>query len=370
MEGRVQYPSTLLAPPGTAEVLARNLRSAREEGFAIGMYFQAFIHGGNPRDPHHIGRLHPEWLSYRSDGASMKDNLLSGGADKPYLDGYFLDPGIPRVTEYLTGILTEAIESYSPDWIVLDQVRYPFPEPAVEGTEAGEQPYGYHPVPRVAFQQAKGEDPLAVKKNANASPSPQADDSIRSAWNLERKAFVDRFVQTVHELLIGSYPHTQLATVGYPDPFFASRTLFQDWTGWIDRGWIGGVVLPHHRGSLTDTSDLDRLAPSLREKIWLAGNLSMEESPAEFFAAHAERARGWISFENRPNGFEEPSLPAPVSETLVRVLDEPVVIAQSEGIQSDEVWEEPTRPSHRQESTPPRFTRFTVSTPTRPRSPE
>ncbi|MCA9410519.1 MAG: family 10 glycosylhydrolase [Candidatus Omnitrophica bacterium] len=343
-EGRIRYSSNLLPAPSNSWDLPTQLRLAREQGFEVGLYFQTFIHGGVPTDPSHIARLHPEWLSYRGDGMALKDFFSKGKESQPHLDGFFFDPGIPRVGEYLTGILTEALERFSPDWVVLDQVRYPFPEPAYEGTGVWEQPYGYHPIPRLSFKEKNGFDPLVGKENVGVGGSQSTQSGVDSGgmdlWNEERRGFVDAFVQRVHELLIASYPQSKLATVGHPDPFLARRTLFQDWPRWIERGWIQAAILPNHLDGIMPPEGLEVVAPSIRERIWLAGSMPLDQSPAAFLSTEGDAAAGWIFFENRPNGFEPEPVEAPPSESLVRTLNEdPVVVAQSEVLESDQVWE-------------------------------
>jgi len=61
-------------------------------------------------NPKHICQTHPDWI--------VKDTRDGATA-------YWLDPGLPEVREYVTGLITELVQDYDIDGIHYDYLRYP-----------------------------------------------------------------------------------------------------------------------------------------------------------------------------------------------------------------------------------------------------
>src|SRR3990167_3091146 len=91
-------------------------------------------------------------------------------SDKYYLrdDQLFVEPGDPRVTEYLTAIAGEIVDRYPLiSGIHLDYVRYPHPVPFIPGSRFNKYglTYGYGELNVKRFKEAAKSDPLSAKDN-------------------------------------------------------------------------------------------------------------------------------------------------------------------------------------------------------------
>lgn len=322
-EGIVHHPANLLPGSSPDSPALQKFHRLKGEGAAVGLYYQVFTQGGRIDRPDHLARLRPEWLSYSRSGEPLRRFIDARPKDLPFLDGLFFDPGVPKFTEFFVALLTESLQTLSPEWIVLDQVRYPAVEPFFEGSAIGEQPYGYHPVSRGNFQREFGVDPLAlVASTVSTSPGESGgrgeDLKKLQAWNDFRREAVNAFIRTVRDHLSRHHPQTRLAVVGYPEPVYARETLFQDWPHWLRENWVDAVILPAHGAAEESLPDLTVFDPLFREKIWLAGALPPDSSPMDFLAQLEiqHRERGWIFFEDRAAGFTQSVPPPAASEGL------------------------------------------------------
>ncbi len=273
MEGRSWYPSQLLPGPATTTESLAVARFAHANGLGLAIYIQAFIHGGDPNKPNHLIKAHQDWLSLDWRGIPMA-SLLSGTISEPStLDGFFLDPGLPRVREFLLALTMEAAQTMQPDWILLDHVRYPLPSPWAARGLPRSQPYGYHPVPRKAFEKDLGVDPAVLVRDASKSAAALGGDErnrMRRDWDRRRLEEVSAFLKSVRSQLRKSHPSCHLGAVGFPDPVRAREELLQDWPQWIRDDLVDAVILPDNAPEKSSTGVLDLLAPDLRGRIWIS----------------------------------------------------------------------------------------------------
>jgi len=251
----------------------------RSRNLLVAAYVQAFIHGGAVDDAGHLAKRFPDWLSSRWDGLSMGAQLRSLSSGQVGLDGVFFDPGIPRFAEFLLGLVSEIMETWAPEWLILDQVRFPLPEPL--GPELGrwEQPYGFHPVARSRFESDWGTDPAKFAREPLQSVDSLGREKVEvlmTAWDEWRRGLVDSFVQSVRSLLEKEFPQCRLAVVGYPDPFVARKVAMQDWPRWLEEETVDAVILPDNRLEGERLRDLEILSVDLADGIWLSGPLSGE----------------------------------------------------------------------------------------------
>ena len=88
--------------------LALAVSTCRENGLQIHAWINPFRCGPvkSERDPKHVVLAHPEWI-------------------QTYRKGYYLDPALPGVRDYLASIVTELLTRYDLDGIHLDDYFYP-----------------------------------------------------------------------------------------------------------------------------------------------------------------------------------------------------------------------------------------------------
>jgi uncharacterized lipoprotein YddW (UPF0748 family) len=341
LEGETRYPSRLL--PATVETtgLRVTVDACRRLGLSIGVYFQCFIHGGDRTLGAHLAGRYPEWISYRADGFSFLAALDKSPTLAAGVDGVFFDPGIPRFRELLIGLLSETQEAFDPDWVILDQVRYPIPDPRFAEVGRRDQPFGYHPAARTAFQSEWGVDPasLSIGKMEEAKAA-----ELTKEWKNFRTALLDRFLLSAREMLQRNNPRCRLAVAGYPDPRLAREVGLQDWPAWIRRGLVEAVILPDN-GTGAQTSDgLDLLPYDLRERVWLSGALpgaGNETLSLESTVADLTRGKGVLLFGSGP--IDEGAVET--FQSSWRESDAVPLVYRAQDNTPDEVPEEPAAPS-------------------------
>ncbi len=280
VEGRSWYPSQLLPAPATATEGFAVARFAHANGLGLAVYIQTFIHGGNPSQPHHLIKSHLDWLSSDWKGVSM-ESLIPGSLPEPStLEGLFIDPGLPRTREFLLALTMEATQAMQPDWVILDHVRFPIPSPWARQGLPHSQPYGFHPVPRKAFERDFGVDPAVLVRDASKSMTAlggEKTNRLKKDWNRRRLEDISAFVRSVRVQLRTSHPSCRLAVVGYPDPVQARNELLQDWPQWIREDLVDAVILPDHSPERSTTAILDLLSSDLREHLWISCSTDGQE---------------------------------------------------------------------------------------------
>ncbi|MEW6045303.1 MAG: family 10 glycosylhydrolase [Bacillota bacterium] len=184
---------------------------------------------------------HPDWVTRDSRGRSLSEYGIN---ESPYVNALFVDPGIEGVRQTVVETVQELVRRYDLDGIHLDYVRYPW---------AGA---GFHPESLNAFWrsleleqvQGAGASPFAA-----VSPSPAVAAGValrqpssaeeRAAWNLFRASQVTALVERIASGLKSEAPHVKLTAAVLPDPRRAYEEALQEWTVWLDRGLLSGVVL-------------------------------------------------------------------------------------------------------------------------------
>jgi uncharacterized lipoprotein YddW (UPF0748 family) len=150
--GEAYYRSELLPPAEGLDgydPLAAILKLGHARGLQIHAWINAFtvgLPGRTPPSALHPLNAHPDWVTHDAKGQS----LLGWAPDRAQrnLVGYFLDPGLRPVQDFVAAVVAEVAERYPVDGIHLDYIRYP-------GTE-----FGYHPSVRAEFAERYGSDPL------------------------------------------------------------------------------------------------------------------------------------------------------------------------------------------------------------------
>ncbi|HAH87923.1 MAG TPA: hypothetical protein DCL60_11215 [Armatimonadetes bacterium] len=196
------------------------LREGRANGMEVHAWFNVFRVWTTQQKPEiagHIVNLHPEWMSKDINGAS------SSG------DGWFLDPGVPEVREYLVEVVLDLLSNYNPDGLSLDFVRYP-------GRD-----WGYNSKAVALFNK---------EYNRTGTPKPTDPD-----WCNWRRACVTETVRAISQAAHRIRPGIKVsaATIswgGCPEDFkdtSAYKYCFQDWKTWMQEGIIdAGMPMTYH----------------------------------------------------------------------------------------------------------------------------
>ncbi|MRG60741.1 family 10 glycosylhydrolase [Agromyces sp. CFH 90414] len=160
---------------------------------------------------------HPDWAAVqRKDvGKALGPSVAEPGY-------YFLDAAVPEARAYVQSLLRELMTDYAIDGIHLDYIRYPVSQP---WETAG---YSYSDYSRQTFQSLHGVDPYTL------TPS----DPAWQTWTDWRIENVTSFVGEVRVMQQQVAPEVALSAAVFADPVDGLDKKFQDWAGWVDRGYV------------------------------------------------------------------------------------------------------------------------------------
>ncbi len=158
--------------------------------------------------------------------------------DKYYLreDQIFLEPGDPRIEEYILTIINEIINRYPLiSGVHLDYIRYPSPVPFVPGSRFKKfgLTYGYGVKNVERFKEKTGLNPLDTLNNE--------DEYL--AWDNWKRQQVTDLVRKISNLVKVKSADLAVSCAVIPLTERAYTNAFQDWSGWLEEGIVDYVVL-------------------------------------------------------------------------------------------------------------------------------
>ncbi len=181
-----------------------------------------------PLDEKHILYKHPEWISYDYSGRPMTEYSKKELEDN-LLEGFFLDPAIPEVKDYIASIVKDILSKYPVDGIHLDFIRYPY-----SGYSSYSKKYlsdfGYNPIAREIFKTKFGLDPISIDRDKD-SPEKELFDQFRRDQITEIVKRIRGIVKSKNENLI-------LSAAVMPRYDWGKKVYFQDWPKWLDEHYI------------------------------------------------------------------------------------------------------------------------------------
>lgn len=144
----------------------------------------------------YIYRNHPEWITYNAQTQRMRSSAQFG---------YFIDPGIPQVQDYLLDVFSDIVSGYPELYgLHLDYVRYP------------DVIWGYHPISLRRFStEGRG-----------------------LSWNQWRTQQVTEFVSRCRQRIKSINPNIMLSAAVFADINEARNQYAQDWYSWLQDGLI------------------------------------------------------------------------------------------------------------------------------------
>jgi uncharacterized lipoprotein YddW (UPF0748 family) len=181
------------------------IQQAHNNGLAV----QAWIVVFNATQTDHylirqnyIYNNHRNWITYDKNGYQMNNG---------YRYGYFIDPGIPEVQEYLLNIVGNIAAGYPElDGIHLDYIRYP------------DADLGYHPISQELYR--------AYCLNQM--------DITYNEWRIMQ---INNFVEKAYHLIKEINPSLLLTAAVFADIADANVSYAQDWQSWLKNGIIDRV---------------------------------------------------------------------------------------------------------------------------------
>lgn len=198
-------PKSYILEDASFDPLAYILKKAHQKGLAVQAWVVVF--NATPREQSYIQQNyiynnHKDWITYNFNDSQMNIDRQSG---------YFIDPGIPEVQEYLLNILGNLAGGYPElDGIHLDYIRYP------------ESDLGFHPVSLARYNEyCQNQEEITYNE-----------------WRIMQ---VTNFVENAYFQLKEINPALQLTAAVFPDIAEANVDYAQDWQSWIKKGIIDRV---------------------------------------------------------------------------------------------------------------------------------
>ena len=151
----------------------------------------------------------PEWLNVAKSGTTAV------GDSK----GYFLNPALPEVSEFLLKFYTYILQNYDIDGFQMDYIRYPLAE--------GED-FGYDEYTRGLFKDQYGKDPMEFDKA----------DKLWNTWCRFRASFVTEFVKQVNDLVNELRPDVYVAADVAPNFSEVYNKYMQEAKIWLENDYI------------------------------------------------------------------------------------------------------------------------------------
>lgn len=229
------------------------LCKAKEQGLRVQAWLVVF--NATPLDSkrlqeNYIYQNHRDWLTTDSQNRPMSSREQFG---------YFLDPGIPDVQDYLLDVFSDIVDSYPDlDGIHLDYVRYPSVS------------LGYHPVSLARYTEAKQHEELS--------------------WNQWRIRQVTEFVERLGARLKDIKPELILSAAVFSNIYEARNLYAQDWFDWLNRGIIDlAYPMTYHvkyksfvdqLEAMQENGNTDRIVVGLRAWNAKGGSLTERHSPS------------------------------------------------------------------------------------------
>jgi len=237
--------------------LALTLEEAHRQGMRVHAWLNVYLVWGKGRPPEgHVLLTHPEWVAQDIDGNPMTSYSPRALA-REMTEGIYLDPGNPEVMHHFTAIVREIVEQYPVDGVHLDYVRYP------------ELDAGYSPAMRGAFQRREGVDPATLRGREIRSGQGEGDPKLL-AWRQFKADQVSALVKTVSTEARTRRPGILVSAAVKPDPEAAFIRNGQEWTRWVQAGWVD-VVVPmmystSRRTVTNQVTHMLKLVPP--ERVW------------------------------------------------------------------------------------------------------
>lgn len=223
------------------DVLKAYVEECHKYGIELHVWMPVYrvAHEGSKNPTLGLNVKKPEWLNISNTNINYVDN--------EYGKGYFLNPALPEVHDYLISVYTYILENYSIDGFQLDYIRYPDMLKDID--------YGYDDYTRGLFKEQYDVDPINLTTS----------NSLWKNWIDFRAKFVTDLVLDVKALVAEKRPDIYLACDVAPSFDESLERMKQDTTKWIKDAYID-IVYPMAYGTV------DRVKTWSDTTIKLAGD--------------------------------------------------------------------------------------------------
>jgi len=172
----------------------------------------------------------------RSDTSLAGDG--KSGNEKAFLKEkqLFLEPGDPRVQDYLLKVVDEICRRYPGlGGIHIDYIRYPMAIPYLPDSRFTKYglSYGYGPQNIARFKEFTGRNPFTMREV----------DEYFIEWDNWKRDQVTAVLTKISKNTRAKFPAMKISCAVQPSPERAYSIAMQDWPLWLEKGTIDHVVL-------------------------------------------------------------------------------------------------------------------------------
>jgi uncharacterized lipoprotein YddW (UPF0748 family) len=275
--------------PRTFDPLARLIERARARKLEVHAWINVLLAAGFaavlPAD--HVVTTHPEWLmvpraaadAVRSAPRSGLAAVIRDASRNPDVEGFYLSPSAPGVSEHLQAVVAELLRSYDLHGLHLDFIRYPARE------------FDYSPEALRRFGSLAG--------SSERTPEP-GDPS----WTDYRRDVLTALVERLASKARSERPRVVVSSAVVPDEAAAAQHKFQAWPAWIARGLLDAVCpmiyTPDSRVYRAQV-ELARALAGPDKRVWAgvgAYRLPVEGTLEKIALARAAGAAGVVLFSH------------------------------------------------------------------------
>jgi len=202
-----------------------------------------------------------------------------GSVDKSHIleKQLFLEPGDHRVRSYLIALIKEIMEKYPKfSGIHFDYVRYPSVVPFLPGSRFYPYgvTYGYTEYNIKAFQSSSGLDARKMEKTRKNFHK----------WDEWKRQNINGFLKESSNIIKQASPNMEISCTIVSSIERTYLTTFQDWTKWIEEGYIDYVIVMNYTDDrrLLELSSNSFLFPKFKDKVQIGiGAYLLNKTPSE-----------------------------------------------------------------------------------------
>lgn len=194
------------------DVLQAYITEAHARGIKLYAWVEDFLAGQN------VAQKKPEWMIESRQG----DRYFKDSLGTKY---YYLNPALPEVRDFISGMYKELVKKYDIDGIQFDYMRYP---------ESGDysNDFGYDSYTRQLFKNYSGADPASLT----------AGDELWQDWCDFRVGIINSFAYRIISEVKSIKPDIQISIDVWPDYDKTIMDTFQNPKDWTLQDYINTII--------------------------------------------------------------------------------------------------------------------------------
>jgi uncharacterized lipoprotein YddW (UPF0748 family) len=287
--------------------LALTIKEAHRRGITVHAWINTNLLANMdtpPTDPRHVYNVRPDLLAVpyklarelysvdpRDSTFRAKIMEYTKGA-RDHVEGFYMSPAAPETKEHVYSIWMDVLENYDVDGLNFDYVRYPAPD------------YDYSRISLDRFRMwlvPQLSDSVRARFAALESDPLIYADSFPAKYNDFRRAQVTELVERIYYGVKKRKPNVIVSADVFANAKDAYENRFQDWRGWLQRGFLDVAALMAYSPNTQIFRDQISVAVAAggRDRIWAgigAYRQPVDSAIEKIRAAREVGARGIVLF--------------------------------------------------------------------------